>query len=328
MSREPVRQSQHRGASSAHLSLQARLGAWLEHHGGSAADALLRLSDTPMATLLTSLVVAIALALPATLLIVFGNVQQLSERWDARPRVLVYINRQAAPEAVDKWVAGLSTDEAIEAVEFISAEKALAEFRKESGFGDVLKLLDENPLPATVVITPTDSALLEDRMAALLKRLQASALVGDVDVDLEWVRRLREITVLCRHLVLTLATLLGLGVLLSIGNTIRLAIENRREEIVVTKLVGGTDGFVRRPFLYTGAWYGLFGGLIACLLVSAAFASIAPAVRSLLGSYQSDFEFQHLNLGGVLLILLISAGLGWLGAGLAVGRHLADIQPR
>lgn len=328
MNREQNRQSQQRGASSASISLRARLQAWLEHHGSSAADALLRLSDTPMATLLTSLVVAIALALPATLLIIFGNVQQLSERWDARPRVLVYVHPQARTEAITKWIETLSDDVAIESVKFISADEALAEFQRESGFGDVLKLLDENPLPATVVLTPTDSALLEEGLPALLDRLRASALVDDLDVDLEWVRRLREITVLCRRMVLTLATLLGLGVLLSIGNTIRLAIENRRDEIVVTKLVGGTDGFVRRPFLYTGVWYGLFGGLVACLLVSVAFASIAPSVRSLLGSYQSDFEFQQLNLFGVMLILIIGAGLGWLGASLAVGRHLADVQPR
>ncbi len=327
MSRDSPRHTL-RGASSSGVTSMARLGAWWMHHRSSAADALLRLSDTPVPTLLTALVVAIAVALPATLLIAFGNVQQLSEHWDARPRLLVYINKNARPDAVDQLIQRLSAEPAVEDIQHISPEQALREFQKESGFGNVLQLLEHNPLPATLVITPSSAALLDNQLPGLEERIRGDGLVDTVDIDLEWVRRLREMMILGKKMVLTLAGLLGLGVLLSIGNTIRLAIENRRDEIIVTKLVGGTNEFVRRPFLYTGAWYGLLGGLIACLLVSAAFASIAPTVRALAAAYQSEYELQQLGIGGMMLILFFSAALGWLGAGVAVGRHLADVEPR
>ncbi len=176
------------------------------------------------------------------------------------------------------------------------------------------------------MLTPAtgDPATLEN----LRQRLLAESSVDDVTLDMDWVQRLHAIMIVGRQLVLGLAGLLGLGVLLLIGNTIRLEIESRRDEIVVIKLVGGTDGFVRRPFLYTGAWYGLIGGLLACLLVSTCIASLSDAVHQLAAAYQSQFWLQGLGLSGCVLLIFGCVLLGLVGAWLAVGRHLRAVEPR
>lgn len=147
-------------------------------------------------------------------------------------------------------------------------------------------------------------------------------------MDMEWVRRLRELMILGKKIVAALAGLLGLGVLLAIGNTIRLAIENRREEIVVAKLVGGTNSFVRRPFIYSGGWYGFMGGILACIIVSLGYWVLEGTVARLATLYQSDFELSGLGFAGNVQLLLTGIVLGWLGAWLAVGRHLATIEPK
>jgi cell division transport system permease protein len=181
-------------------------------------------------------------------------------------------------------------------------------------------------LPPTLVITATTTA--PERLQALADLIAQESAVEQVAIDLQWVKRLQALMALGRKLVTGLTLVLGLGVLVALGNTIRLAIESRRDEIVIIKLVGGTDGFVRRPFLYTGAWYGLFGGLLACALVTAAIANLASPVSSLAGTYNSDFRLQGLDLEGIASLLAISTGLGFMGAWLAVGRHLSEIEPK
>ncbi len=222
--------------------------------------------------------------------------------------------------------AEFSQREDILSVSLITAEAALQEFQQESGFGNILEGLDENPLPSVLVVTPVSQQLEE--IQVLLSALQSYSGVETVLFDLAWLQRLSGILSLAQRLTMMLGGLLGIGVALVVGNTIRLAIENRRAEIVVVKLVGGTDAYVARPFLYTGLWYGVGGGLIASVLVWIAQFMLAGPVARLSGLYEGEFELIGLGISGFFLVLAGSALLGWFGAWLSVLRHLRAIEPR
>lgn len=317
-----------RGAVASNTGYGDLIRAWRQHHVFSAGDAGKRLAVTPIQTLMTTLVVAIALALPATLLLVLSNLTQLGERWDATPHLSVYLHVRAKPAAVEALQGKLQDRGDISEVIYISPEQALAGFEAQSGFSDVLGGLEHNPLPPTLVITPALGHITPDALDTLAEQLRSEPIVESVDLDMAWVRRLHAIMALGQKVVLALAALLGLGVLLAIGNTIRLNIENRRDEILVTKLVGGTNGFVRRPFLYSGAWYGLAGGVLACILVTLGFNSLQAPVAQLASAYNTSFPLRGLGIEGCLLLLATGTLLGWLGAWLAVGRHLHHLEPR
>lgn len=301
--------------------------AYWSHHRTSAITSLQKLLETPVQTLLTALVVAIALALPATLLTGLKNVQRLGDVWDASPKISLYLDSRAHEKAITLLQERLEVLPQIASIMYISPAQAVAEFQQTSGFGHALAVLDENPLPPSMIITPAADASEPAQLQLLAQRLAEEPLVEEVSLDMDWVRRLRELMVLGQRVVYALASLLALGVLIAIGNTIRLAIENRRDEIVITKLVGGTNGFVRRPFLYTGGWYGLIGGLLACVLVAAGYWAISGPVARLASAYQSEFRLSGLGFAGNCALLALSGLLGWLGSWLAVSRHLNRIEP-
>ncbi len=326
--RKPENPAGGKGAVQAKTSLVDRSRSYWAHHRTSATSSLGRLLSTPVQTLMTSLVVAIALALPATLYVALTNLQQLGDSWDADPKISAYIDVRARGQAIEQLLEKVKAMPDVANVEYLSADEALADFQQLSGFGEALSVLDENPLPATLIISPAKTAIEPAALKLLGDRIAAEAIVDEVTLDMEWVRRLRELMILGKKIVIALAALLGLGVLLAIGNTIRLAIENRREEIVVTKLVGGTNGFVRRPFLYSGGWYGCIGGLLACLIVALGYVTVSGSVHRLANLYQSGFALQGLGLQGNLMLLGVSTLLGWLGSWIAVGRHLSSIEPR
>lgn len=324
MSRDPAA----RGARQSRTGFADHWQAWRQHHRASALDSFGRLADTPLQTLMTALVVAIALALPATLLLALGNVQRVGERWDSNPKVTVFLKLGSQEAAIKGFRDALGRMPEVQELEYISPEQALQSFQTQSGFSEALTALENNPLPPTLVVTPTPAAVAPLQLEALRQRIADDPLVDDISLDMDWVRRLNAIMTLGKQLVIGLAALLGLGVLLVIGNTIRLEIESRREEIVVIKLVGGTDGFVRRPFLYTGFWYGVIGGLLSCLLVSVGVASLGGPVRALAATYQDSFALHGLGFTGCFALVLSCIALGLMGAWLAVGRHLSAIEPR
>ena len=231
-------------------------------------------------------------------------------------------------EAAQQLQQRLDKREDVAATRLVSRQEALQEFQQLSGFGDVLRNLDDNPLPNLILVTPAAQRLDGEQAALLQAHLQQEAGVARAVLDMAWVQRLNALMHLSRRLVMVLAAILALGVLLVIGNTIRLAIENRRDEIVVVKLVGGSDAFVRRPFLYTGLWYGLGGASLSWIIVSAALWGLRGPLSALALLYQSDFHLQGLGTTAGLQLLLLGGALGLLGAWLAVARHLSAIQPR
>ncbi len=317
-----------RGASVSKIGWGDRLQAWSSHHKTSALVSLQKLLATPLQSLMTWLVIGIAMALPSGLFLAIDNVKTLGERWDGNPRVTVFLQRGIKEQAALKLRDKIEALEGIASIEYVSPQLALQEFQASSGFGDVLDLLDENPLPPVYIVMPADRAVSTEELASLSEQLQAFAEVEFVQLDLEWVQRLQQIIAFSQRFAFLLGFLLSLGILLTVGNTIRLAIENRREEIVVVKLVGGTDAFVRRPLLYTGLWYGLVGGIVAWLMVLVGTLVLMGPVRELSALYGSDFSIQGLGFIEVLRLLLISTGLGLAGSWLAVARHLHLIQPR
>ncbi len=305
----------------------ARLGAYGVSHLQALFHSLGRMVRNPFSSLMTVAVIGIALALPTGLHVILQNLQGVSAGWENSAQVSLFLRRDIGGEAVDALVARLREMPEVASVSRITPEAALAEFRQVSGFDAALETLGENPLPMVLVVQPkrafSEPALLEH----LLDRLRVLPGVELAQLDMEWVRRLFALMDIGKRGVLVLGVLLSLAVLLIVGNTIRLAIENRREEIEVQKLIGATDAFIRRPFLYSGLWHGLGGAVMAWLLVNISLMFLSAPVRHLSLLYDSKLALQGTGVAVTLLLFIAGMGLGLLGAWLAVGRHLRDIEP-
>lgn len=297
-----------------------------ENHWQTAKTAFSRLLTTPGATLMTLAVLAIALALPGVLYTGLKNVQQVAAGWEGDPRIALYLDITATDEQADSFSRQLLLREDLAAVELISREQGLAEFRALSGFGDVLQYLEQNPIPAVINVQP--ASMSNDELVELQQQLEMEALVDEAQLDMVWVQRLNSGLDVAQRVVIMLGLLLGLAVLLVIGNTVRVSIESRRDEILVAKLVGATDAWVRRPFLYTGAWYGLLGGLFGLVLIYSALMLIDTPARELAGLYQNSFSLLGPGALESVLLILFSLSLGVLGAWVAVSRYLRAIEPQ
>ena len=286
-----------------------------------------QLAKTPVTSLMTLVVIGITLALPAGLYVLFDNLQRASHGWDSGAQISLFLKRDTAERSATALREKIRGMTGVAAVHYISREQALADFKRLSGFGAALDVLDNNPLPPVLVVTPAPSLNTPDSIQALVQTLARLPDVDLAQLDLEWIKRLHALLALAQRGVLILAGLLALAVLLIIGNTIRLAILNRRTEIEVIKLIGGTDAFIRRPFLYSGLLQGLFGALVAWLLVGTSLLLLSGPAEELAGLYGSHFELKGLGLENGLWLLLGGTLLGWLGSRLAVSRHLHAIEP-
>ncbi len=301
--------------------------AYFARHAQTLVGSLGRIVNQPFATFMTMGVVAVALALPLFLNVLLQNVHTAAGNWNDAFDMSVYMNRSANSARAESLAKALRQRSDVAAVRVVTADQALAEFRDNSGFGKALDALTENPLPNTLVVTPTLSASTPGGTDALKLAITAMADVQSVQLDTQWVKRLQALLDILRKVVLLTAGLLAAGVMLIVGNTIRLDILNRRAEIEVMKLVGATDGFARRPFLYSGVWYGLGGGLMALILVAAAVALLARPVDGLAKLYGSPFHLQGLRVSVGALVLVGAMGLAWFGSWLAATRHIRGIDP-
>lgn len=306
--------------------LRSQLNAWLESHRASLVDSLRRLGKQPIGSFFTCLVMAVALSLPMGLALLLDNVERLGGSWQRAAQISLFLQLDASDaegQALREQIAAMAD---VSEAEWISREQALSEFQQQSGLGEALKELPDNPLPGVVVVTPqeVDKVALE----ALRLRLAELPKVQQAQLDLLWVERLSAMLKLGERFVFGLTLLLVMALLLVIGNTIRLHIENRRTEIEVIKLVGGTDSYVRRPFLYMGTLYGFGAGLLAWLLLAYGLGWLDDAVVRLAGLYGSDFALDGVPLADGLSLLLGAVLLGYIGAWLAVARHLNELAPR
>jgi cell division transport system permease protein len=299
--------------------------AWLQHHGLSLAQTLARLARSPFATTLNVLAIGVALALPFGVYCVLDNLESLSRNASVDPQLSVFLARDAAKADIAAVEARLKAAGGVSAVRFVSRDAALVELNRAAGMEEVIASLPQNPLPDAFVVTLSASdPVLADRLELQFKSLPK---VAYVQADSAWVRRLDALLRLGRTAVVLLSALLGLGLVAVTFNTIRLQILTQRAEIEVSKLIGATDAFIRRPFYYLGLLQGLAGGGVALILVVAALALLNREVRVLADSYGSSFRFDFLSMGEAAAVLLFAALLGWTGAQLSVGRHLRAIEP-
>jgi cell division transport system permease protein len=304
------------------------IGSYGTRHLQALFGALGRLVRTPLASLLTLIVIGVALALPAGLALVVENLRSATGDLGNAVDFTVHFKLGTPIERVQQIATNGRERPGIESITVTTAAQALEEFKQASGFGDALTALEDNPLPNHIVVRPAKTASGPAEIESMRRYFAAFPEVDIVQLDLDWVRRLHSLLDVLKRVLWVVMAVLGLGVLAVIGNTIRLEILNRRPEIEVTKLVGGSNAFVRRPFLYTGLFYGLGGAVLAALIVVGAMAYLDQAVGELSAQYGGRFRMAGLGSNGLLILAGTGASLGWLGALISTGRHLRRIEPR
>jgi cell division transport system permease protein len=304
------------------------IGAYFSRHAQVLVGSLGRILHQPFATLMTMGVIAVALALPLFLSLLLQNARLATGNWNEAYDLSVYVDKKAGSARVQSIARQLRLRGDVATVRIISADQALAEFRSDSGFGKALDVLGgENPLPDTLVVTPSLTASTPQGTQTLKNAIAEMNDIQTVQIDTDWIKRLHAILGLLRRVVLLAGVLLGVGIVLIVSNTIRLDILNRRAEIEVMKLVGASDGFARRPFLYSGVWYGLGGGVLALILVGVASVVLARPVAQLAFLYHSDFRLEGLKMLSGLSVLGLAVALSWVGSWLAATRHIRAIEP-
>jgi len=304
------------------------LGVAAGRHLQALVGSLGRLARSPLATFLTLLVIALALALPTALRLLVVNAQAATGNFANAIDVSVYLKTDVPLAKAQQLAQAARQRSDVAAVTLIPADKGLEDFRTYSGFGDALTALKENPLPHVLHVQPRAEHSSSAALEALRRYFRAWPEVDLVQVDSQWVMRFNAILAVLRRLLLIAAAALGVGVLAVIGNTVRLEIAGRRAEIEVTKLVGGSNAFVRRPFLYTGVLYGLGGALLAWGLIAAAVAALGEPVATVARLYGSRYLLRGPSVQDIGILLGAGAVLGWLGAWISAARHLRAIAPR
>ena len=301
---------------------------YLIHHLRAFFASLGGLVRTPFASLMTTVVIGVALALPGGFHALMLGVQSLASGWQGEvAQVSLFLKPEIKDDAARNLAWRLRSRDDVASVRYISPQQAVEEFQRSSGLSDALAYLDDNPLPSVLVVKPAMGFAQPEAVHGLVQHLQAMPEVESTQLDWEWLKRLNALVALANRAMTMVGAVLAVAVLFIVGNTIRLAIENHREEIIITKLVGATDAFIRRPFIYGGIWFGLAGGLVALFIVDGVLWGMRGPVARLAALYKSDFQLGMLGGAEVGAILLGGAFLGWLGAWLAVGRHLRHIEP-
>jgi cell division transport system permease protein len=301
--------------------------SWVTRHLQTMIGTLGRLWQQRLQSTLTMLVVGIALALPACLEVFVINARVLGGNIGQTVELSVYLRTSATLAQAETLAEQLRHRSDIAKIDLIKANDALAEFRKNSGFGEALDALQSNPLPHALVIRPADNARSRAQLEALAADIKQLPDVEIVQLDTAWVERFNAILETIRRSTWIVGTLLAFGVAVIVGNVIRADIQSRRAEIEITKLMGGSDAFVRRPFLYSGVWYGIGGGIVGLLLTMLVVLLLSGPVGNLAALYGSDFQLTGLGLRDSTWLFAAGILFGWVGSWLAATRHLREIEP-
>ena len=296
-------------------------------HKQQCKQSLTDMMRRPLGNILTLAVLAFALTLPASFYLFAKNVTMVAQVWQNPTQMTVYLEAGASASQAQQLQDELTQWPEIESLEVISPEQGLVEFRQQAGFEQALSLLDDNPLPTVMIVKPAEAWQVDAKATELASRLRVQEAVDEVRLDSDWLQRLAAIKQLVIILAMIMSGLMLFAVFLVVGNTLRLQVLNQRDEIQVMKLVGATDSFILRPYLYTGVWYGLIGGIAAWVLTAAVALLLDGAVAHLADLYDSPFRMISLGWDESLILLMISAFLGLLAARLSAGRHLKEIEP-
>jgi cell division transport system permease protein len=299
--------------------------AWLNQHVQALASALHRLWKNPVASFVSVLVIGLTLSLPAGLAQMVDNVRQLGGQLSPEPRLTLFLSLDSTAAEVEALEERLKSHPEVASYRYISRDQALQELKTHSSLSEVLAALERNPLPDAFVVVASDAA--PDTTEALMKDMERWPRVDEVQLDSAWARKLAAFASFASSAAAALGILLAVALASVIAGTIDLQILARREEIEVSKLIGATDGFIRRPFLYHGVLQGLFGAGVALALVGLAIGFLNRSSAMLLNLYSLEFRLHGPALPRVLVLLAIAGALGWLGAFVSVNRHLKRIRP-
>jgi cell division transport system permease protein len=302
------------------------LTQWYTHHLQALMIGLGDLLRKPFASLMTLMVIGVAMALPSGLYILLNNLQSINQHWNNKPSLSLYLVKGAPDYQITAMLTDLKRNKNIASVKYVSPKEGLETFKQVTQFKDVLADLNQNPLPGVIVVTPIRSQQSPARLQKLLSHLQQYPQVKIGQLDMAWVKRLYYIITIGERITYSLALLFGIGVLLIIGNTIRLTIQRHHEEMRILKLVGATDAFIRRPMLYRGLLYGFFGGIVAWILVALMLWWLKSPAQSLAQSYNHNLVLSGLTFFSGFAILFGTALLGLLGAWLAGHRQLRALD--
>lgn len=307
---------------------KALKGGWQEQWRYAWRGTLSDMWRQPLATLLTVMVIAISLTLPSVCYMVWKNVSQAADQWYPAPQLTVYLSKTLDDGAAENAVAQLKQQDGVDKVNYLSRDEAMGEFRNWSGFGGALDMLEQNPLPAVAIITPKLNFQSADTLQSLRDRVAKVPGVDEVRMDDSWFARLAALTGLVGQVAAMIGVLMVVAVFLVIGNSVRLSIFARRDTINVQKLIGATDGFILRPFLYGGALLGFAGALLSLILSEVLVMRLESVVAQVASVFGTTFALHGLGWDESLLLLLLAAMIGWVAAWLATSQHLRRFTPQ
>lgn len=303
-----------------------RLSAYVLHHLQSMIFSLGKIYHAPTTTIMTVAVIGITLSLPAGFYVFLKNIDAMSGDFRSTTQITLYLGLKTDEKTARALQREIEIGEQVQSTKFISRDDAIESFRQSSGFGKSIDTLSSNPLPHTIIVEPS-AGIDTFAIKNLLNALQAIPEVDIAKLDTEWLERLYVMLEIAQRSVAIITILFAFAVLLIIGNTIRLDIQSRYQEIIVTKLIGATNAFIRRPFLYGGIWYGLFGGISSWIIVEIGYLAISGPLNRLSLLYQAELVFVTFSVHDFIILLLSSTSLGLVGSWIAVARHLNQIEP-
>lgn len=306
---------------------ESHISRFLQLHRLSLVTSLIRLMRAPFASAMAVTVMAIAIALAGSFYVLVNNAQQLVSTLQTGKQISLFLHEHISDQQAGSLVQEVRANVMVEKVTLISKQQALAEFKQYSGFGEALNALETNPLPSVLQVTPKDSMAAPSQLTKLVKQLQTLQAVDFAQMDMAWVTRLQSIMQIASRVVMLLSGLLALAVVFITGNTIRSELQTRRDEVVVTKLVGGTNAFICRPFLYAGFWYGFISGVLAWCIIAFMLLMIQAPVEQLSMLYQSQFQLHFMGMGESIMLIFTAAGLGVIGAFAVASHQLRLLKP-
>lgn len=317
-----VRQTQSAGGS-----FFDRLKAYRDQHAQALFSSLGRLFATPFTSIMTISVLAIAISLASGFYLIVVNLQQLTAGLEASNQISLFLREEISEAHANKFADSVRKNPDVQKVTVISKAQAMAEFKGFSGFGDAIGFLDKNPLPIVVEVLPKDALLDKKALTQLYENFKKSTEVDFAQMDMAWVERLQAIVGTARLSAILLATLLGLAVFFIAGNTIRLEIHNRKQEIIIAKLVGATNSFIQRPFIYTGFWIGFLSGVVGWFIVTLMMLILRQSVENLSGLYNGAFHLMFFSYLETLILLTLSTALAVIGSWLVLHIQIKQLQP-
>lgn len=316
-----VRQTQSAGGS-----FTDRLKAYRDQHAQALFSSLGRLFSTPFTSTLTVGVLAIAIALASGFYLVVVNLQQLTSGLESSNQISLFLREEISEAHAKKFADDIRKNPDVQRVKMVTKKQAMEEFKGFSGFGEAINVLEKNPLPIVIEVLPKDALVDKEALTKLFENFKKSAEVDFAQIDMAWVERLQSIVSTARLAAILLAILLGLAVFFIAGNTIRLEIHNRRQEVIIAKLVGATNGFIQRPFLYTGFWIGFLSGVFAWFFVTLIMLILRQSVENLSGLYAGSFHLLFFSYLETFVLLVTSTFLAVFGSWLVLHIQIKQLQ--